>query len=53
MYWVKGSAIIGAARTSASDNGVRRQALGLRAPLRKALAATRASAARVMPWSCM
>ena len=53
MYWVSGSATMGEARMSSSDSGLRRHAAGLRSPLRNALAATLASDAVVMAWSCM
>ena len=49
MYWVSGWLIIGAARISSSETGLRRQALGLSEPLRNALAATLASVESVMP----
>ena len=38
---------------SSSGIGLRRNAFGLRAPLRYALAATRARVSCEIPWSCM
>ena len=49
MYLVSGWFTIGAAAISASDSGVRRQAFGLAAPLRKALAGHRGQHGRVDP----
>ena len=53
MYRVSGSATMAEPRMSSSDSGLRRQAAGLRSPLRSALAATRASDAAVIACSCM
>ena len=53
MYWVSGYESISESRTSSSLSGLRRQAIGLSEPLRNALAATLASVAWVMPYSCM
>ncbi len=53
MYCRSGALTIGEARIASTLIGLRRQALGLRAPLSKFLAATRASVCSVMPWSCM
>jgi hypothetical protein len=52
MYCVSGWLIIGDARICSSVNGSRRHAFGFFAPLRNALAATRASVAAEMPCSC-
>ena len=54
MYRVSGSLTMARGHdVLVADIGLRRQALGLRSPLRYALAATLASDAVVMPWSCM
>ena len=53
MYWVSGWLTILEASTSSSDSGRRRHALGLRAPLANAFAATLASVDELMPCSAM
>ena len=53
MYCVSGYDSIGESSTSCSLSGLRRHAIGFSEPLRKAFAATLASVACVMPYSCM
>ena len=53
MYCRSGSLTILEASTSCSDSGCRRQALGLRLPFSKALAATLASVDSLIPCSAM
>jgi len=53
MYWVSGWLSMGDAAISCSVRTCRRQALGLRAPLRNAFAATLARVDAVIPYSCM
>ena len=52
MYLVSGSLTIAEPAISSTDSGVRRHALGLRAPLRYALAAIIDSTAGSMSCSC-
>jgi hypothetical protein len=53
MYCVSGWFSMRASRTSCSVTASRRQAFGLALPLRKAFAATLASVAVEIAWSCM
>src|SRR5215217_2743295 len=53
MYCVKGYDSIGDSSTSSADSGLRRHAMGLRDPLRKAFSETFASVDWLMPCSSM
>ena len=53
MYLVSGWLTIAELAISSSVSGLRRQACGLRAPLRNAFAATLARVAADIPYSCM
>ena len=50
MYWVSGYESIAELRTSSSDSGLRRQAIGLSLLFRNALALTFANVEWLMPY---